>query len=71
MYVLKGVTRLWNTKIPALELLNIFVKILTTDLYPLSFEQVNQGKHFDPNLVEIFLNHIDVFLDIKKGYAYE
>jgi PAS domain S-box-containing protein len=30
--------------------------------------KAQQGKHFDPELVEIFFNHIDKFLEIRERY---
>lgn len=34
----------------------------------LSFIQEQKGKHFDPKLVELFINNIDIFLVIKEKY---
>jgi signal transduction histidine kinase len=37
----------------------------------LQFFKEQRGKHFDPNLIDIFFEHLDKFLDVKNKYPDE
>ena len=34
----------------------------------LALFQAEKGKHFDPNLIDVFMNNLDDFLEIKEKY---
>ncbi len=34
----------------------------------LNYFQEQKGKHFDPKLVELFVNHLDKFLEIRNKF---